>query len=249
MNWFYVKNGAQAGPVDKAELDRLVQTGEIPPDTLVWMQGMASWQPYSGPGAVLAMDPSSTKAICVECHKPVEKSAMIQHGTSWVCADCKPIFLQKLSEGVAVNSSGLHYAGFWIRAGAWILDSIILGLAITMPVFFVIFLVASAAGSKDASYLPFVNLLVQLVAIVARFAYFIFFVGKYGATPGKMICRIKIVDASGATIGYGRATGRIFAQVLSGLICGVGYIMAGFDEEKRALHDRICNTRVVYKQS
>lgn len=246
MNWFYVKNGAQAGPVDRAELDRLVHTGEIPPDTLVWMQGMASWQPYSGSGTIVPADPNSSQAICVECHKAVEKSAMIQHGTSWVCADCKPIFLQKLSEGVAVNSSGLNYAGFWIRAGAWILDAIILGLAISLPVFFVVFLVASA--SKDSTLLPIINLFVQLVAIVARFAYFIFFVGKYGATPGKMICRLKIVDASGAAIGYGRATGRVFAQILSGMICGIGYIMAGFDEEKRALHDRICNTRVVHRQ-
>ena len=37
------------------------------------------------------------------------------------------------------------------------------------------------------------------------------------------------------------------AKILSGLICLAGYIMAGFDEEKRALHDRICNTRVVFK--
>ena len=62
-----------------------------------------------------------------------------------------------------------------------------------------------------------------------------------------MLCKIKIVDSSGSKIGYGRATGRFFAEILSGMICYIGYIMAGFDDEKRALHDRICNTRVVYK--
>jgi len=46
-------------------------------------------------------------------------------------------------------------------------------------------------------------------------------------------------------ITYGRATGRCFAEILSGMICYIGYLMAAFDEEKRALHDRICNTRVV----
>ena len=30
------------------------------------------------------------------------------------------------------------------------------------------------------------------------------------------------------------------------LLC-IGYLMLAFDEEKRSLHDRICDTRVVYK--
>jgi uncharacterized RDD family membrane protein YckC len=41
--------------------------------------------------------------------------------------------------------------------------------------------------------------------------------------------------------------GRYFSEMLSGMIMMIGYIMAGFDDEKRALHDRICNTRVVFK--
>ena len=36
-----------------------------------------------------------------------------------------------------------------------------------------------------------------------------------------------------------------FAEMLSGMILGIGYLMAAFDDEKRALHDRICDTRVV----
>jgi hypothetical protein len=31
------------------------------------------------------------------------------------------------------------------------------------------------------------------------------------------------------------------------LACSIGFIMAGFDDEKRALHDRMCDTRVVFK--
>jgi uncharacterized RDD family membrane protein YckC len=41
--------------------------------------------------------------------------------------------------------------------------------------------------------------------------------------------------------------GRFSAEILSGLIFYIGYIMVAFDSEKRALHDRICNTRVIYK--
>jgi hypothetical protein len=41
------------------------------------------------------------------------------------------------------------------------------------------------------------------------------------------------------------SVGRYFAKMLSSLTLLIGYIIAAFDEEKRSLHDRICNTRVV----
>ena len=37
--------------------------------------------------------------------------------------------------------------------------------------------------------------------------------------------------------------------IVSGIILLIGYIMVGFDNEKRALHDRVCGTRVIYKRS
>jgi uncharacterized RDD family membrane protein YckC len=75
--------------------------------------------------------------------------------------------------------------------------------------------------------------------------YSAFFVGTYGATPGKMVCRIKIVNADGSKVSYGKAIGRYFAELLNAFTLYIGYIIAAFDDEKRTLHDRICNTRVV----
>jgi uncharacterized RDD family membrane protein YckC len=56
------------------------------------------------------------------------------------------------------------------------------------------------------------------------------------------------VDAGGGKIGYGRAFGRSCAEILSQLICAIGYIIAAFDDQKRALHDHMCNTRVIYNR-
>jgi uncharacterized RDD family membrane protein YckC len=64
---------------------------------------------------------------------------------------------------------------------------------------------------------------------------------------GKMAVKIKVVGADGSPIGYGRALGRAFAEVLSGICFYIGYIMAGFDKEKQSLHDKICSTRVIYR--
>ncbi len=76
-------------------------------------------------------------------------------------------------------------------------------------------------------------------------AYEIFFIGAYGATLGKMMMKIKVVTPDGGRISYARATGRHFAKFLSGIILYIGFLMAFWDEEKRALHDRMCGTRVI----
>ena len=60
-----------------------------------------------------------------------------------------------------------------------------------------------------------------------------------------MALGLKLVRADGASLTVGRIIGRFFAEMLSWIILFIGYIMAGFDEQKRALHDRICDTRVI----
>jgi uncharacterized RDD family membrane protein YckC len=55
------------------------------------------------------------------------------------------------------------------------------------------------------------------------------------------------VVADGGRVSYSRALGRHFAKWLSSIILGIGFIMAVFDDERRTLHDRICETRVVRK--
>jgi uncharacterized RDD family membrane protein YckC len=60
-----------------------------------------------------------------------------------------------------------------------------------------------------------------------------------------MALKLRVVRADGSPVGYGLAAGRYLSKILSALILLIGYIMAAFDEQKRALHDRICDTRVV----
>jgi uncharacterized RDD family membrane protein YckC len=76
-------------------------------------------------------------------------------------------------------------------------------------------------------------------------AYETFFIGTYGATLGKMLMKVKVIMPDGGRVSYARALGRHFAKLLSGIILYIGYLMAFWDDEKRALHDRICSTRVI----
>jgi uncharacterized RDD family membrane protein YckC len=236
----------------------LVRSGKIQPDTLVWHEGMAAWQSYrevktlapsSGPlpagGASYTLG-ESPEAVCAECGNMFAIQDMIRHGGVYICANCKPVFMQKLAEGAKINTGELNYAGFWMRFAAYFLDFLIL-----MAVNFSISLVgglsmAQAAGVQPRGAIAF-QLVLFAINMTIGISYEVVLIGKYGATLGKMACKIKVVTADGGRVSYLRALGRYFAKILSGFTCLIGYIIIAFDSQKRALHDHICNTRVIYK--
>lgn len=256
MNWYYADQGQQAGPVTEEQFRELVHSGKIQPDTLVWREGMTDWvpcrtinvasnpataSPTGGAGYVPGQGP---EAVCAECGNLFATGNMIRHGSVYICANCKPVFMQKLAEGAPINTGTLNYAGFWIRFAAKFLDGLILGIPF-MVIYFIVVIPRMRPGAPDQfTLLP---LLLQFVFIFVQMAYEVYFLGKFGATLGKMACKIHVVTAEGGRIGYGRATGRFFSEILSGMICYLGYLIVAFDGQKRALHDYICNTRVVFK--
>jgi uncharacterized RDD family membrane protein YckC len=143
----------------------------------------------------------------------------------------------------------LEYAGFWTRFLAKFIDGIVMG-AVNMVVSLIgaaVFGVAMAGAAAQGSVAAALGLQLGLwlIQMTLSGVYYVLFLGRFGATPGKMALRIKVVRSDGSPVTYGRAFGRYFADMLSGLTLGIGYIMAAFDEEKRALHDRLCDTRVI----
>ena len=249
MNWYYLEAGNQVGPIGESKLEALVRDGTVQFDTPVWHEGMSEWQPFE------EVKPSTTPAssrlpsfvtakggvVCSQCNKIFSPANVIRYGDAWVCTSCKPIFVQKLEEGVT------RYAGLGTRLGAKLIDGIILG-TMTLVIVFVVGLATRSMQSSESVSKPLGGLVVfGLVLCLIAAVYTTSFVGKYGATPGKMACRIEVVTAKGGKVSYARALGRYFAECLSGLLLGVGYLMAAFDEQKRTLHDHICNTRVVGK--
>jgi len=114
-----------------------------------------------------------------------------------------------------------------------------------LVILFCMFLGASA-DPDQLSIMAFQGLSTFLNLIVG-IVYGTWFIGKFAATPGKMACGLKIITADGGRVSYARAFGRYFAEMLSGILIGIGYLMIAFDRQKRGLHDHICNTRVIYK--
>jgi uncharacterized RDD family membrane protein YckC len=247
-NYHYAVNGQSNGPVTIEQIDDLVKTGSIASDTLIWTDGMPEWQPYSAirggstagaPRAALASAPPVAGAVvCSVCNQSYPSDQVIRYGPSLVCGNCKPQFLQRLREGAAVAGS-LDYAGFGKRFGAKFIDTILI-YAIN---FGFAFLVGMVAGDD-----PSIALVAGVLNMVIAFGYPIFFLGKWGQTLGKMAVGVKVVSPDGEPIGYGRAAGRVLAEIVTGFTIGIGYLMVLWDDERRSLHDRIASTRVVNVQ-
>jgi uncharacterized RDD family membrane protein YckC len=255
MKWYYVENSQQAGPVEETEFPQLSRLGKLRPDTLMWHEGMANWEPFSSvcppefaaaPAAPLPAD-GVVEAVCGECGGIFDKNDMIPHGDVYICAKCKPVFMQKLAEGVKLNTGGLDYASIGTRFGAAVLDGILLWIVSFATQMLAMMVAASTIRSAPEMAIT-VQIILMVVQLTIGVLYETLMIGKFGATLGKMACKIKIVTADGGRVTYLRALGRYFAKFLSGMLCLIGYLMAFFDkEERRALHDRICNTRVVLK--
>ncbi|MFH2047666.1 MAG: RDD family protein [Pseudomonadota bacterium] len=251
MEWYYSKGKEPVGPVSEADFQSLVSSGTINSNTLVWNQSMVDWQKYKKvktssdlPSTPSPSDTASTQK-CSECGKSFSKDDLIQYEGSNVCATCKPLFVKKIKEGVATGD--LRYGGFWIRYGAKFIDWIIL----LIPNLIITFSLGQFLTPTGNPNEPFVFSALGGLGLLLQFSlpviYNTWFVGKYAATPGKMACGLKIITSDNNKVSYLRAFARYFAEILSGLILCIGYLMAAFDSQKRSLHDRICNTLVIRK--
>ena len=123
----------------------------------------------------------------------------------------------------------LARAGWWRRAGAWLLDGIVVGL-ITGILSTMLHGVGSSLG------------------VLVSIAYFVFFEGgPQGAGAGKQAMRIRVVDArTTAPIGYRRAFVRWLGRILSTLIFLLGYFWMLWDADSQCWHDKLAGDVVVF---
>lgn len=253
MTWHYAVGGQQKGPVSDAEFSQLVTAGTIGAATLVWKEGWAEWRAYGTLGAEApvasagAVDPDT--AVCAVSGRRLPKSEMLEFEGRWVSAEHKEEFFQRLREGVGLPSE-MVYAGFGRRFLAKFVDGLIVGVVNMAIAFFIGLAMAGAIAASQSDgavgMAILLQVLVQLSGILITLAYAIFFIRKYDATPGKLALGMRLVRADGSKLSKGRIVGRYFAEWLSSLTLLIGYLMAAFDkEQRRSLHDRIVDTRVI----
>ncbi len=138
------------------------------------------------------------------------------------------------------------YAGFWLRFAAYLIDSILLGL-IFFPLGLGLGLIMGATGNNQNPELMMgLNGGLNMVSLVVTWLYSsLLESSSWQGTVGKKLIGLRVTDLDGRRISFGRATGRHFGKILSGLICLVGFIMAAFTEKHQALHDQLAGTLVL----
>jgi uncharacterized RDD family membrane protein YckC len=122
-----------------------------------------------------------------------------------------------------------QYAGFWIRFVAYFIDSVILGVALSVCIL-----------------LMFIIIGIPLFFIVA-FGYFPYFWWKGGATPGMKMLGVKVVRAiDGGPLTGSMAVMRFIGYIVSSAVFDLGFIWVAFEPRKRGWHDMIADTVVIH---
>ncbi|MFT5836739.1 MAG: putative RDD family membrane protein YckC [Candidatus Azotimanducaceae bacterium] len=138
------------------------------------------------------------------------------------------------------DSENLEYAGFWVRVGAAIIDSILL-LMVTFPI--LVWIYGWAYFDSGALIEGPADFIISW--ILPAFTVVLFWIYRQ-ATPGKMAYDLRIVDArTGQPPSKGQNILRYFAYFVSTIPLGLGLIWVGIDRRKQGWHDLIAKTVVV----
>ncbi|HEV7927784.1 MAG TPA: RDD family protein [Verrucomicrobiae bacterium] len=212
-------DGVEYGPATLEELRSWIRDGRVAGLTQVWRSDVAAWSPATR-YAELGGELARLHAAAVATAVP---------------------------------------CGFWARLAAYLIDCFILAALFqlvwtqsgqarlwTMPIL--------PAELTDASLQQFLKDAQVWFNHAAPYFYPVYFLydvllnGRFGATIGKMAIGARIVLLDGSPIGYWRATLRWLAARVSDLFCFAGYLLIVLRADKRALHDLLAGTRVIYKR-
>jgi uncharacterized RDD family membrane protein YckC len=135
----------------------------------------------------------------------------------------------------------VEYAGFWIRVGAALIDSVLV-LMVIVPLLVAIYgwgyfgeQTSLVAGPADF----LISWVAPAVAIIAFWLY-------RQATPGKMVLSLRVVDATtGDTLSLGQSVGRYLGYYVSTIPLLMGLIWVAFDRRKQGWHDKLAGTVVI----
>jgi uncharacterized RDD family membrane protein YckC len=182
-------------------------------------------------GTIQEVEPPQPKDICINCGHNLSKG-------SWMR-------VSGFGETESIVEKLIFtYGGFWKRFATYVLDSVLLQ--------FVIYVLALVVGFKCCLAEGGLGELTAMWVILSILILWIYFaamvISDTRATVGKLALGIIVSDLHGKQITFGRASGRYFGKIISGIILGVGFIMAGFTDKKQSLHDIISDCLVIDKK-
>ena len=245
MLWYYIdetvtEGERRKGPFNIDEIRDFVKEGVIKDETLVWHSGMENWVAWK--------DTEQSKDV------PLSEEEQIKAALEAIIAE---------------HSKGKRYAGFFIRGIAYFTDNIILCI---LGIFILIALSGLGAidinavsdamnayindPTSDKALMEVLNLpgmhLFLVIWGIVQAIYFIAFTTIKSATPGKMLAHVHVESANGEKVSWMESCIRFIASLFTQftlMFYGLGYLIVMIDPKRRALHDHIARTRVVYNKN
>jgi len=143
-----------------------------------------------------------------------------------------------------IDETQYEYAGFWVRVGAALIDTLLLAF-ITIPLLLMVYGGDYWASERllqgPADFL--ISYILPAVAVIA------FWVAR-GATPGKMAISAQVVDArTGGKPSTGQSIGRYLGYYVSTIPLGLGLLWVGIDPKKQGWHDKLAGTVVIRRKN
>ena len=243
MKWFYIDTSItdgdrRQGPYSIDEIRDFVNEGKIKDETLVWHTGEANWKAWKD---------------FPEASEPPEPSE-------------EELLKQTIETLLQSRMNRKRYAGFFVRANAFIIDNVI--LSIFGALFLYVMILAGMLDLNAVSEIvnqyienptstELVSKALEIPGMSAFFTiwsfvqavYFIVFHAVWGATPGKKLLHIHVEMANGEKLSWAFSIFRFIASIVTQatlIFYGLGYLIVLIDPQKRALHDFIAQTRVVH---
>jgi uncharacterized RDD family membrane protein YckC len=199
-------------------------------------------------------------AFCAACGQPVNQPSTLAASAPGFAAATPLAAAHPYGYVVPAAFPAMAYAGFWLRVVAHLIDGLLAGIGFAVLVMIGVAMVgvghfknlAQGVNSADDFLTPdvigVVFVLVTTAVVMVWLYYAAMESSAYQGTLGKMALGLIVTDLEGRRITFGRASGRYFSKIITGLIpLGIGYAMAGFTEKKQALHDMIASCLVLRK--
>ncbi|MCF0221365.1 MAG: RDD family protein [Fibrobacter sp.] len=250
MTWYYIDESVtvgdrRKGPYTIDEIKDFVKSGQVKSETLVWHSGMENW--------VRWQDTQESKG---ESSEPSTENLNDEEQ------------IKAALEAIIEEHKGQkRYAGFLIRGAACLVDNFILAAAgiVLYIVLGALQLIDTAAiGQAMTAYVnsqsteamnevfgaPGMTLLLSIWGILQA-AYFIIFTAIFSATPGKTLFNLHVEINGDKNVGWLVSTLRYVASLFTQttlMFYGIGYLIVMLDPKRRALHDWVARTSVVYQR-
>src|SRR5690349_29301 len=137
-----------------------------------------------------------------------------------------------------------QYSGFASRFIAFLVDCVV-----SIGVFMLVLAAASFAASVltgTSIHWSRANLWVVIAFFGWEFFYYAYCWTAGGKTPGMVLLGLQVVSLDGSQAGTRRGIIRTLAFPLSFILLGLGFVGILFQRDRRALHDLIADTAVIY---